>query len=94
MNVPHELTSDILSGEASETLEYLLCLLVSNGGKLGLIPKLSTMAECNYMMFIFYAFYNIISDHVGRVELFNTRDADRKYPDYGAAWERARDQRW
>ena len=51
-------------------------------------------AECNYMMFVFHALYNIVSDHAGRSELFNTREADQKFPDYGGAWERARDEKY
>ena len=51
-------------------------------------------AECNYMLFVFHALYNIVSDHAGRAELFNTREADQKFPDYGGAWERARDEKY
>ena len=46
------------------------------------------------MMFLFSAFYNIIGIHSGRLELFNTRDADRRFPDFGSGWERAKNQRF
>jgi len=36
-------------------------------------PRLETQSDCNFLMFVFHALYNIISDNAGRKELFNTR---------------------
>ena len=46
----------------------------------------------NHVLFLFHALHNIIGDHSGRVEFFNTREVDAKYGGYGIGWERAVEQ--
>lgn len=94
LDVKLEPVTNILTVESTAALDFILSELFNNGGRIGMKPKLNSDLELNYMMFLFSAFYNIIGIHSGRLELFNTRDADRRFPDFGSGWERAKNQRF
>ena len=92
INVLAEGDSKIVSIGTVMALEFFMRILFTKSKP---EPQIGdNQAECNYMLFVFHALYNIVSDHAGRSELFNTREADQKFPEYGGAWERARDEKY
>ena len=70
--------TNVLSTGCTKGLDYIMGVITKRCNP---EPKINdNYLECNYLLFLFHALYNITSDASGRNELFNTRDADSKFP--------------